>query len=123
MSCPNAHPTRGNGHCGGAGVLEHRSQWVPCPSCWAAAGRPAISHRQRTKLRLYHVLLIEVAATGMDRPDRLVEASRNLDAVSRDLDRLQVAPDVRRAWVAWVEDHAGGDAIGRLRAQLLATAE
>lgn len=119
MTCPYAHPTRGNGRCGGAGVLAHRSQWIPCPSCWMAAGRPALSMLQTTTLRRYHVLMLEVAGLGTDEPDRLAAACRNFDSACSELDRLGVIPDIRHAWVAWVEAHAGVEAMKGLRAAVL----
>lgn len=119
MTCPFAHPTRGNGRCGGRGVLEVKSQFVPCPSCWAAAGRKALGAGQTRLLRLYHVLLIEVAGLGTDEPDRLVASSRRLDQVHGELQQAGVPADVRRAWVDWVEGHAGGDAMAALRDAVL----
>lgn len=119
MTCPYAHPTRGNGRCDGDGVLDVKSQWVPCPSCWLAAGRKPLGHDQTRLLRLYHVLLIEVAGLGMDKPDRLVASSRRLDQVHGELHRAGVPADVRRAWVDWVEGHAGTAAMEQLRDAVL----
>lgn len=123
MTCPNWHPVRGNGHCDGTGLLEHRNQWVPCPSCWAATGRPALNHRQTRELRRYHVLLIAVTGLGTDQPDRLTDACRNFDHTCAELGRLGVDPYLRHAWIGWVESHAGTAGMTRLRTAVLAPAE
>lgn len=56
MTCPNAFPGV-DGQCAGRGWIVHRSQPVPCPSCWRVAGNPPLAQRQTAQLRRYHVLL------------------------------------------------------------------
>jgi len=121
--CPNATATRGNGRCGGAGVLERQSQWVPRPSCWVAVGRAPLNASQTRELRRYHVLLLELTSGLLASPERLEGAAGDFDGACAALRRLGVSDEVRAAWVAWVESHVDAGALERLRERLSAPAE
>lgn len=104
--CPNAHDNL-DGQCGGRQLIEHRSQLIPCPTCWVASNRAPLTTWQQSALRGALVFLEELLdAVEVDgqAPLDVTGLSDQFDRWCGEVRRRGVDDHVRDVWLAWVRN-------------------